>query len=129
MAVIRKLGHLENYHQAWHTLHHLISNVIACRYALPASVASQPEDYARALFEHAVAGVVMTHPMLRVAIADAAAKKPSWLCLDSLDLVQHMDWQTLDCASEQDYEEKLQTIIDHNLDTVFPYLNARPAGA
>ncbi|KXJ97266.1 hypothetical protein Micbo1qcDRAFT_191797 [Microdochium bolleyi] len=125
-AVIRKLGHLENYHQAWHTLRHLLGVVIACRYALPTSAAVQAEDHARALFEHAVAQTVLDHPMLRVAIVDAEAKKSSWVRVDSLDLAAHMDWQTLNCTSEQDYEDRLQAIIDHHHDTDFPHLDTRP---
>lgn len=37
-----------------------------------------------------------------------------------------MTWQTLDCTSEQDYEARLQTIIDWHHDTEFTDLDTKP---
>ncbi|KAH7040940.1 uncharacterized protein B0I36DRAFT_427254 [Microdochium trichocladiopsis] len=124
-AVIRKLGHLDVYHSAWHTLRHLIAVVIACRYAVPSSPGLS-EQQLRTVFEHAVARTVLDHPVLRVGIIDDTSKKPIWARIPSVDLAAHMDWQTLDCTSEQDYETKLQALIDHHHDTQFTELATKP---
>ncbi len=98
---------------------------VSCRYVIPPGL--EGVDARTELIdtvEAAIADMVIKHPVLRVAIADADSKKPTWVQLDSLTLSQHIEWRILDRSA--DFEATQLEILVSQLDGKFPDLGKCP---
>lgn len=115
----------EAYESALHCLRMFASTIVACRYVIPeslrdSSLQSQLAEY----LELAIARTVLEHPLLQVGIAKEESKHPVWVQLDTIDLSQHIEWQTFDKA--EGYDDYFDETISKHLPDNFSGLKTRP---
>jgi hypothetical protein len=101
--------------------------ILSCRYAVPPRLApAESRTQLEEAVKVAVAGTIMRHPMLQVAMMDATSKTPSWIQLQSLNLTQHIKW--LYIGEHDDFEQTVQETFRVQLDDRFPDLSIRQPG-
>ncbi|XXG95315.1 hypothetical protein Hte_001576 [Hypoxylon texense] len=130
--VIRPLGYLERFEAALHSLDFYRSNMVTCRFAIPASLIPgsglDPNDLLAILMqkvESAIALVVLEHSLLRVGLRNEHSRKPSFVELESVDFRNHIEWRTL--SPSVDYEGELLRLIRDRLDVMVESAETKPA--
>ncbi|KAI1495705.1 hypothetical protein F5X99DRAFT_108706 [Biscogniauxia marginata] len=123
--VIRRLGSLEGFQSAQHSLGHYYSTVVTCRYAVPSSLADpdfqpQLED----ALERAIAHVVLEAPALRVGLVGQDTRKPVWVGVDTVDLRRHIEWRVLEPTT--DLDQLYLDLVARRIDTPFVQLETVP---
>ncbi|KAF1963217.1 hypothetical protein CC80DRAFT_499477 [Byssothecium circinans] len=118
---IRGLGPIsEAYQLAMHTLDQYRGTIVACRYSL-IPILARPESLAtlKARFCVALSRVVLDQPHLQIGIIGENSKNPAFVCLDRLDLRNHIQWITADDSNhfQQLYHETMQAQLDENMRT------------
>ncbi|KAG8160872.1 hypothetical protein KVR01_009136 [Diaporthe batatas] len=126
-TVLRKFGINESYQLAMYLLDQYRGTVLSCRYAIPRHLTpSESRPQLAKAVELAVIDTVMRHPMLRVGMAEATSKTPSWVQLESLDLKQHINWIYVE--GNENFDKCVQEIFAAKLDERFPDLCIKQPG-
>ncbi|KAL1870742.1 Alcohol acetyltransferase [Diaporthe australafricana] len=98
---------------------------VSCRYSIPPKLLGpESKDELVRVVEKAIAGTVLKHPVLQVAIIDANSKSPVWAQLETIDLRQHVTWRFNSSAA--DLDGLLQGLIGDEVDATYPELDTRP---
>ena len=98
-----------------HTLDQYRGTIAVCRYLPPPHLTRwESQSILQARFSNALAKVVLAQPHLQVGIVGEGSRTPTFVCVDHLDLRNHVEWITAQDAAELErvYSETLQTQLD-----------------
>jgi len=77
-------------------------------------------------FYPALARVILRQPFMRVGIIGEATKTPCFVHVPSIDLYQHIRWDSITSKSAEQFDIELMEIAAMQHDQLWPELHARP---
>jgi hypothetical protein len=102
------------------------SIILACRYKLPTGLVSQTTPHELfSIFEKAAARVVLKHPHLHVGLVAEDTARPSWVRLNTINLLDHIEWRTVG-KGEDDLGKAFVETSYEQLDTKFGNYQTTP---
>ncbi|KAH7140372.1 alcohol acetyltransferase-domain-containing protein [Dactylonectria estremocensis] len=123
--VTRELGSLESFQAALYSLDFYCGTIITCRYGIPTSLKDATHSKLVETLHLAVADAVIQHPLLQVALSDAASKTPAWVQLDHIDLSHHIEWKAIE--NSENYDAALKKTLEYQVDTKFSNPETHPS--
>lgn len=75
----------------------------------------------------AIAAAALQHPFLQVGLVGEDSKSPHWVQLETINLVDHIQWQLLIEGSAEEYQSLYNKSLREQLDTKFSNQETRPA--
>lgn len=97
---------------------------VTCRYKTPVHLLQSNTSTIEDIFEQSLARTILEHPLLQVGLANENSKKPYWVQLESIDLKNHVEWQTV--ANAEEAEHTLRDTLQAQHDRSFVNLDRQP---
>ncbi|EXL89930.1 hypothetical protein NOF04DRAFT_7193 [Fusarium oxysporum II5] len=121
--ILRKLGHIESFQSAQHSLELYVGCAISCRYVVPEAFLTSNLSIEN-MVEQAFARAILQHPLFTVGRVNDESKKLCWVRLDRIDLNIHVEWKTV--PESEDYDRVLQDTLELQVNTNYTHLETRP---
>jgi hypothetical protein len=116
----------ESYQLALQSLDQMRGNILAYRYRLPTRLIGPEHRHdVTAIFERAVARLILKHPNLHLGIVGEHTSTPSWVHIEQLDLRDHIEWIRVEEGAKA-LQDSFRKICYQELDTKFTNYRTRP---